>query len=191
MAKIEKHIITANEILSLYEERRRYIVMANSYIKDFSTAEEIVHQCIFSLMQTKDSQYVSNPKAFFASAVKNRCLNYMKRKSRECSMDEDSGLKIRIDTEIAWLTAQSGSEEPRADFPELLNTAKSQMPMLTYDVFMAKRLDRMSYKEISQVFQISESRIHFEMSKALKVFKDYDVFLVFLLVLDFLWRFHE
>lgn len=183
MGKSEKHIITANEILSIFEERGRYLALANSYVKDFSTAEEIVQQCIFGLVQAKDSQYVYDPKAFFASSVRNRCLNYLKRRSRECSIDDGSGLKERIDLEIGWLESGAGTEESLTDFPELLKKAREQMHALTYDVFMAKRLDRMSYKEISRMFRISESRVHYEMHRAAgifrKVFSDYGLLLLF------------
>lgn len=171
----------------MYEERGRYAALAYSYVRDMSTAEEIVHQCIFGLMQTTGRRYVSEPKAYFASVVKNSCLNYLKRKSKECSIDDDCGLKERIDLEISRLAAQAGTEESSADFPALLKKAREQMPELTYDVFMAKRLDRMSYKEIARIFRISESRIHYEMHKAIRIFRkvfgDYGVWYSCLLLM--------
>lgn len=184
MAEEGKHIITANEILSLYEDRKRYIALANRYVKDSSTAEEIVHQCIFSLMADRDGKYVLDLRAFFAFVIKNRTIDYLRRKSKECSTDGDISLKRRIDTEIGCLTAHPDMDGPLADFPELLKKARGLMPELTYDVFMAKRLDRMSYKEIGEVFRISESRIHYEINRAVKifrkVFRDYGIFAVLL-----------
>ena len=51
---------------------------------------------------------------------------------------------------------------------------------------MAKRLDKMSNKEICDKFRISESRIYYEIQRALKIFrkefKDYKIFFVVLLL---------
>lgn len=61
----DKHIITQEEILSLFNEKKRYICIADSYVKDTVVAEEMVSQCLFQLMLSKDSQYVHSPKTFF------------------------------------------------------------------------------------------------------------------------------
>ncbi len=65
--------------------------------------------------------------------------------------------------------------------PELFRKCEKRLPKLTLEVFEAKRLEKMSYKEIGKVYGISESRINFEIKRALKVFreefKDYGLFL--------------
>lgn len=167
-----RHIITIEEILSLNKEKVRYITLAYSYVRDYSCAEEIFSQCIFKLIQTKDSQYVSDCRAFFATSVKNRCINYLKRQQKECEMNQNERRKERIGIEIERLTVQCAQEEFQTDFPALLEKCRSQMSDLTYEVFMAKRLDRMSYMEISKMFMISRSRINYEINRALKIFKD-------------------
>ena len=167
-----RHIITIEEILSLNKEKVRYITLAYSYVRDYSCAEEIFSQCIFKLIQTKDSQYVSDYRSFFATSVKNRCINYLKRQQKECEMNQNERRKERIGIEIERLTVQCAQEEFQTDFPALLEKCRSRMSDLTYEVFMAKRLDRMSYMEISKMFMISRSRINYEINRALKIFKD-------------------
>ena len=54
------------------------------------------------------------------------------------------------------------------------------MPDLTYEVFMARRIDKKSYKEIGEMFKLSQTTVHFEIYRASKIFrrefKDYHVF---------------
>ena len=98
--------------------------------------------------------------------------NYLKRQQKECEMNQNERRKERIGIEIERLTVQCAQEEFQTDFPALLEKCRSRMSDLTYEVFMAKRLDRMSYMEISKMFMISRSRINYEINRALKIFKD-------------------
>lgn len=54
------------------------------------------------------------------------------------------------------------------------------MPELTYEVFMARRIDKKSYKELAEMFKMPETTVHFEIYKASRIFrrefKDYRVF---------------
>lgn len=115
----DKHIITQEEILSLFNEKKRYICIADSYVKDTLVAEEMVSQCLFQLMLSKDSQYVHSPKTFFATVIKNRCLNYLKKKRRECGFEQ-------LDSRCAWMDADierlssSGCREVKIDILDLL-----------------------------------------------------------------------
>lgn len=167
-----RHIITTEEIFSLYGEKIRYTTLAYSYVRDYSDAEEIFSQCIFKLIQEKDSQYVSDYRSFFAAAIKNRCINYLKRHQKESELNLDEMRRKRIDFETERLIAQCNQGEFQTDFPVLLEKCRSRMSDLTYEVFMAKRLDKMSYIEISRMFMISKSRINYEINRALKIFKD-------------------
>lgn len=186
MTKNSKHIISTEEILSLYNERIRYITLALRYVRDSDKAEEIFHQCIFNLMQKKETQYVSNAKAFFSTVIKNRCLDELKKKKREFPLNQEGKNDTILDTDIERLTSQSSREEFSNDFPLLLCNCKEKLPQLCYEVFMAKRLDKMSNKEICDKFRISESRIYYEIQRALKIFrkefKDYKIFFVVLLL---------
>lgn len=186
MTKNSKHIISTEEILSLYNERIRYITLALRYVRDSDKAEEIFSQCIFNLMQKKETQYVSNAKAFFSTVIKNRCLDELKKKKREFSLYQEGKNDTILDTDIERLTSQSSREEFSNDFPLLLCNCKEKLPQLCYEVFMAKRLDKMSNKEICDRFSISESRIYYEIQRALKVFrkefKDYKIFFAVLLL---------
>lgn len=186
MSKREKHIVTPEEILSLYNEKTRYIRIADSYVRDTVVAEEMVSQSLYQLMLAGDSQYVMDIRSFFATAIRNRCLNYLKRKRRECGLDRDGKRCAWIDADIERLSSANYSEETRMDLIALMEKCRKQMPDLTYEVFMARRIDKKSYKEIAGMFNIPETTVHFEIYKASKIFrrefKDYHVFCLALLL---------
>ncbi len=68
------------------------------------------------------------------------------------------------------------------DFPILLNKVKENLSELSYEIFTAKKISRMSAKEIAIEFGVSERKVNFEIQRASKlfrkVFKDYFVLFV-------------
>ena len=180
MSSMEKHIITHEELTSLTLERTRYIRLAQIYVRDENDAEDIYHDCILLLISNKDRTYISDVKSYFSVIIKNRCLRYLKQKQRSESVDSDTD-RFR---QYFLTRLQENAEESAvrvADMPELFRKCEKRLPKLTLEVFEAKRLEKMSYKEIGKVYGISESRINFEIKRALKVFreefKDYGLFL--------------
>lgn len=113
----------------------RYIVLAYSYVRDYSTAEEIFQECILNLMETREKHSVLNIKAFFASVIKNRCLNYMERERMGGRFGKGAARKEWIDVDIARLSA-AGSEETACniDFPKLIGNCRKRLPELTFDI---------------------------------------------------------
>lgn len=150
----------------------------------------MVSQCLYQLMLSKDSQYVFNPKTFFLTIIKNRCLNYLKRKRIECGLEHIGKRSVWMDTDIERLSSSANSEEAKIDMLALLEKCRKQMPDLTYEVFMARRIDKRSYKELSKMFMLPETTVHFEIYKASRIFrqefKDYHVFCLAIFLATFI-----
>lgn len=169
MSNKEKHIITPEELASLTLERSRYIKLAQVYVRDEKDAEDIFQDCILHFLKDHDRMYVSDVRSYFATAVRNRCLRHLRQ--RHVGEDVESGPLAQY-----LVTRLQGDCEENAvrvaDFSELMKKCEKKLPELTFEVFEAKRLEKMSYKQISKAFGISESRINFEIKRALKVFRD-------------------
>lgn len=137
-----------------------------------------------------DKLQVSDVRTYFSSMVRYSCYRYLELKKRTVSIEAESTRKFLQD-HIEVLSSAKGDDSEdvfrRVDFQELLMKCQSMLPELTYDIFETKRIEKMSYRQISKAFGISESRINFEMTKALKVFrkvfKDYGLFTVMLVCL--------
>lgn len=100
-------------------------------------------------------------------------------KRRECGFEQLDSRCVWMDADIERLSS-SGCREVKIDILDLLEKCRKQMPELTYEVFMARRIDKKSYKELAEMFKMPETTVHFEIYKASRIFrrefKDYRVF---------------
>ena len=58
------------------------------------------------------------------------------------------------------------------DMSRLMKNCRARLKDLTINVFEAKRFEGMSYREISRIFGIRESRVNLEIQRALKIFRE-------------------
>ncbi len=164
-----KHTVSREDLMSLALEKERYVKLAQIYVRDQSDAEDIFHDCLLYIYDRMDRLMVSDLKSYFSITVKNRCLRHLKEKSRKAPVDN---------TELGGYLVSRLEENNEgrlacgADFPALFRHCAKRLPQLTMDVFEAKRLEHLSYKEISKIFGITENRINFEIKRALKVFRE-------------------
>lgn len=179
---LEKHKITKEELMSLALERERYVRLAMIYVRNRSDAEDIFHDLMLRLYMEQEKFYVSDLKSYFSSSVKHSCLRFLCRNSKSEHMGDDlSALEAYFISRLQYGGFESTSFE--ADFPDLFKKCAERLPKLTLEVFAARRLEKMSYKEIGEAFGISSNRINYEIKRALavfrEVFKDYHYLLIF------------
>lgn len=184
MAMDDRHSISLEELTFLNSERSRYIQLAVLYVQDRKVAEDIFQDCMLYLLDNREKIFISNIRTYFYSMIKYNCGKYLKKEGQHIKEMIDTGTFVQ--DHIQRLSSADGAEEDdlarTVDFQELIRKCKSQLPERTFEIFAAKRLEKMSYKKISSVFGISERRINFEISKAQKVlrkeFKDYNIFMI-------------
>lgn len=64
----------------LYRQRGWLVMLANSYLQDAAAAEDIVNDSFISLIENIGGLGDNVLKAYLAATVKNKCLNYLKRR---------------------------------------------------------------------------------------------------------------
>lgn len=168
------------DILALNEKKVFYIRLACRYLRDYSVAEEMFQKCVFKLLDRREELFVVDIVPFFTTVIKNSCLNHLKARQRELASTESiDGCPAWIRADIERLSSQCDADGLRTDFPKMLEKCRKSLSPLAFDIFLAKRLENKSYKELSEQFNISENKIHSEIKKARKVFrevfKDYQV----------------
>ena len=182
MAGSDKHILTVAEILELNEEKLRYVRMAFGYVRDMDDAEDIFQDCILRILNARDSIFVSDLKAYFSASIRHSCLRKLKARSKSGTLTDPV-----MQAHIARLSSEAENPDPAAfdDVRKLIGNCRARLKDLTMDVFEAKRIEGMSYKEIAGIFGIRESRVNLEIRRALKIFreefKDYLPFLTLLM----------
>ena len=174
-----KHSLTTAEILHLNTEKIRYVRLAYGYVRNMDDAEDIFQDCILRLLNDREKIFVSDISAYFSAAIKHRCLRHLQRSARSEVMADPI-----LHAHIAKLSAESGSPDPGThdDIYRLLQNCRARLKDLTANVFEAKRIEGMSYREIAGIFGIRESRVNLEIRRALKIFreefKDYLPFII-------------
>lgn len=155
---------------------------ALQYVDGMDTAQEICQKVFISLWENRAN---INPelsvKAYLFTAVRNRCLNYIRdnKKYRSQVLDLDCG-----DFDLAGEEDHFGEEE----LQQRIDTALSELPEKCRLVFEMSRFQAMKYREIAEELGVSQKTVEAHMTKAMKHLRErlQDYFLLFLLLMEHL-----
>jgi len=142
---------------------------ALQYVGDLDTAQDICQTVVIKLWESREKVDPSKSiKSFLFTAVKNRCLNYIRdnKKFRSKVLDLDCG---DIDLFSDDLVASEPSDV--ADLKDKIAAAMDLLPEKCRLVFEMSRYQNMKYKEIAEELAISQKTVEAHMSKAIKTLK--------------------
>ncbi len=145
-----------------YEGLIRFAVF---YTKDAEAAHEIVHDVFINLWNLGENNETHLTNAYAYTAVKNRSLNFLRDKKIKYSFDEEP---------VDSISDDALNPLEIMEFKNLNNTineAIAALPERCKLVFLLKRREGMSHKQIALLLDISEKTIENQMTKALKLIK--------------------
>lgn len=168
--------------------RTRFEAFACSYVRNSAVAEDLVSDSFMSFWESRDRISAdTNLQAYILTIVRNKCLDWLRAQS----------LHMKIEQEVYELRRQIVASDirslqafdPEAIFSEeiasIVRQTLERLPELTREVFVARRFEEMSYKEIAEKYDITVRRVEFELEKVLKrlhvALKDYVPLLLILL----------
>jgi|LAHS01.1.fsa_nt_gb RNA polymerase sigma-70 factor (family 1) len=122
---------------------------------DRAQAEDIVQECYVKMWQTA----ADNPRAFLYTAVRNSCIDHLRRAKVPQSDIGPHDLEGIISDEEA---------QDRSVTEARLWSAIDHLPDRCRRVFLMGKRDGMKYKEIAAELGVTEKVVEHEMSKALK-----------------------
>jgi RNA polymerase sigma-70 factor (ECF subfamily) len=134
---------------------------------DVADAEEIV-QDVFTAVWTKRQELKDDIqiKSYLYKAVHNRCMNYFRHQKVKQQHREFSLIQIS--------TGDESSASSRLALNELKNKLHEGLlllPPACREVFTLSRMEQLSYREISEVLNISVKTVENQMGKALKLMR--------------------
>ncbi len=167
------HIITDEEIKALStKDRQRYIKLAYMFVRDEEAAKDIFQDSLLHLWMSKDSLYINNARTYFAGIIKYRCLNYLRDTSRHKSIKERMGSAAMLrENEKILAGDYDGSVAAMMDIDSMLKICQEKLPPLTFKVFISNRFNGLTYKQIAELYGISERKVVAEIQKALAIFR--------------------
>lgn len=138
---------------------------ANSIINSSGDAEEIVNDVFLSIWDKRDHLVLDDGlKNYLFTAVKNRCLNYIKK------------AKLPFSDMPEEFTPVSSAHGPDRDLEgremqAFVTRIIDELPPKCKQVFLLSRMFDLSYKEISEIMDISPKTVENQIGIALKHLK--------------------
>lgn len=166
------------EIYSKYNSR--FIVFALRYVRDRTSAEDIVMDSFISFWEHHDQLgNNTNHLAYLFTTVRNNCMNHLIRQQRHNQIEKEL-----FDWSQRMITANLRSLDkcdPTVLFGnEVMAIVRQEMegmPEITRKVFEASRFSNKTYAEIAEDLGISQRKVISEIQKALahmrSALKDY------------------
>lgn len=157
----------ANKNLNKFEQLFRELFkplcnFALKYVGDWDEAKGLVHEVFVAVWEKFDSlpsdtQY----RSYLYTAVRNRCLNYIRDKKTQLSFDRvPENLLVEVQTTLETSELEREIEMAIQSLPE-----KCRM------VFELNRVEGLKYAQIAEKMGISVKTVEAQMSKALGIMK--------------------
>lgn len=165
----------------------RFISFANSYVQEFSVAEDFTMEAFMDYWEMREMlQPDSNVPAYILTLIKHKCLNHLKRKQ----LQEDVSQRLRtvaeweLNLQISSLEVCEPTELFTTEIKEIVNRTLQQLPEQTRRVFLMSRFENKTRKEIADELNMTSKGVEYHISKALAALrvnlKDYYTILPFL-----------
>ena len=147
---------------AINEYESALINYANSIIRDSERAKDVVQETLIKLYE-QDPEKVSNSlKSWLFTVCRNRCFDIIRKEKRMTNMD-DKKIEIIHDT-----ADDPGKAAERSDQRIQILGFLDKLPDNQKEVIRLKFEGDMSYKEISQVTNLSVSNVGFLIHAGIK-----------------------
>lgn len=168
--------------------RARFEAIACRYVRSAAVAEDLVSDSFMSFWENRGRIPAdANLQAYILIIVRNKCLDWLRAQSLHAKIEQEVyELRRRVlAADIRSLQAFNPEEIFSAEVVAIVRQSLDRLPELTREVFVARRFEELSYKEIAEKYGITVRRVEFELEKAVKqlrvALKDYLPVLLMLL----------
>lgn len=135
-------------------------------VRNRDDAEELVNDVFLAVWQKRDTlELDSGLRAYLFTAVRNRCLNHLKKPRIiwESAADEDFPEPLAID-----ITERMSAAETEALISQLIN----RLPLRCRQIFLLSRIEQLSHREIATLMDLSAKTVENQVGIALKYLKE-------------------
>ena len=165
-----------------YQYYRLLISIAMRYVKDMNIARDLAQDVFLKMWEKRDQIHIKQTiKSYLSQAIRNSCLNHIKSRKTWLEIDESYPL---VDSN-SNIVEHMAKEELQAK----INAAIDTLPPACRTIFMLRRIDGLSLKEIAGHLDISPKTVENQITKARKILarhlQSYLTLVLFLTIGDF------
>ncbi|KAA9346460.1 RNA polymerase sigma-70 factor [Larkinella humicola] len=135
-------------------------VVAHRKLRRKEVAEELAQELFVMLWQKRDSLRILNLPAFLGVTLKNLMVDYIRRNILEEHYLDQLRLFFPVETFITTETVQLN------ELTEAIQNTLAQLPEKTREVFILRRFEQLSIREIAQRLELSEKAIEYHLSRS-------------------------
>jgi RNA polymerase sigma-70 factor (ECF subfamily) len=154
---------------SLYREHYNMLcIIANNYVNDKPTAEEIVGDVFLKIWEKRESLTINvSIKSYLIRSVQNKCINYLEHLRFENRQKENYLKGNNPEEYIPWATDYPLGKLFEKELLVLVQKAIEALPDQCKRIFILSRDHELSYEEIAQKLDISLNTVKTQMKIAL------------------------
>ena len=138
------------------------VALASRFIQDQSMAKDLAQDVFFKLWDKRSSiQIRKDLKAYINQSIRNACLNHLKKHKRLLAWEDHYEVEDHSPDMLAILKSQ--------DLQKVVDQAINTMPAACRTVFLLRRMEGLSIKEIAKHLNISPKTVENQITKAGKI----------------------
>jgi len=164
--KVKEGDLASYEIIfkRFYKELHRF---AFSYVRDPSIAEEMAQEVFLYMWEKRNKIEIQTTlKTYLYSAVKNKCLNYIKLElPKQQSMADISEVMLSVSSKMK-------DEGENEQLRKYIQSAIDALPKKCRKIFILSRNAGMTYDEIAEELDLSKKTVENQMGIALKKLRE-------------------
>lgn len=135
-------------------------------VRNRDDAEELVNDAFLAVWQKRDTLQLDNSlRAYLFTAVRNRCLNHLKKPRLVWESEADSDFPEPLAADI---TEKLSAEETEALIGKLID----RLPPRCRQIFLMSRIEQLSHREIATLMDLSVKTVENQIGIALKYLKE-------------------
>lgn len=167
-----------HEFDRLYGEYKpRFILIACSYLRDRSAAEDLVTDCFMHFWKKREEivPVTENIPAYILGMVRHKCIDALRtRQQHLMTQQQIYQLEMRnIRENLAALEECDLAKILfRSEVEEIFHRRLAEMPELSAQIFIANRFENQTYQEIAQRYGISVRKVTREIQRCLKLLRE-------------------
>lgn len=133
------------------------------YVKSKATAEDVVHNVFHKVWKNRAGLKANGKlRAYLYTAVRNESFKHLNKRKKDAFAEFD---------DLTFLKSREINPEDKMDakeFQQAVQVAISKLPERRRSIFLMSREDKLTYREIAEVLDLSIKTVETQISRSLK-----------------------